>query len=394
MFRTRKEAEHWAAENERSIRMAGLPLTTEALQKTTVGEIVKSYLKERTPAKGSAESERIVLARYLKRPEADLSLAAVSGQRKYGYAYRDDRLKETWKGKPITARTVWREITVLRRAFNVAREEWGYTNLGNPFQGIRFDKPTMYRRKRRLDPGVGPRGQDELDRLIGACDKCRGLNKYYVPLAINLAIETGMRLQEIFNLTWEDIDFEKRRIEIRKSKTDHVSEYEGRTIVMTCRAGFELILLAIQLANRGRFNRSARIFPMTKGAFKQSFADVVKRAGINPKGEERKRLTFLDMRREAGSRMDEAGLTKPMRDLQLGHKNRDIDSVYVAPYLQSIQEKLDNYSFEVQLIDAKALKEVFDYVLPHLRAGTKMQFPRKLLLKSVMTEQLEAPPGS
>lgn len=42
-----------------------------------------------------------------------------------------------------------------------------------------------------------------------------------------------MRLQEIFNLTWQDIDFDNRRIEIRKSKTDHLSAYEGRTIVLT-----------------------------------------------------------------------------------------------------------------------------------------------------------------
>jgi integrase len=55
-------------------------------------------------------------------------------------------------------------------------------------------------------------------------------------VAIWFAIETGMRLQEIFNLTWKDIDPGKRRVKITKSETDHMNAYKGRTIVLTVRA--------------------------------------------------------------------------------------------------------------------------------------------------------------
>jgi len=47
----------------------------------------------------------------------------------------------------------------------------------------------------------------------------------------HLAVETGMRLQEVFDLIWRDIDFNKRCIHIRKSKTDK-SSYEGRDLVL------------------------------------------------------------------------------------------------------------------------------------------------------------------
>ena len=95
-----------------------------------------------------------------------------------------------------------------------------------------------------------------------------------------------------------DIEFEKRRIEIQKSKTDHVSEYQGRTIVLPCIAELFLSRLAVSLL-KDTFDINGRVFPMTKGAFKQSWADVRKRAKI-------KDLRFHDLRHEAASRFDEA----------------------------------------------------------------------------------------
>ena len=338
MFATRKEAEHWADENERSIRMAGLPLTIDDLKKVTVGNIVRRYLEEKTPQKASAEREEIVLKRLLlKRDISHLSLASISGQKKYAYGYIADRLKDTWRGKSITPRTVRREINSIQHVFEVAREEWGYTNLANPFRDIHV-KGSMHRRRRRLEIG-------ELEKLEAACKQCLGLNKYYVRLAIHLAIETGMRLQEIFNLTWADVNLETRRIEIRKSKTDYLSDFEGRTIVMTRYSLFCLMQLVDHLELK-RKDVDKRIFPMEKEAFKQAWANLVKRAGINPSGEERRRLTFHDLRREAGSRFDEAGLTKGEHDLMMGHTNKDMTSLYIHGNLEAIEEKIDRYSFK------------------------------------------------
>jgi integrase len=337
VFATEKEADRWARGQESSIDATGLPLTIEGLKKKTVGDIVKRYLEEKTPKKGSAATEERVLKRYAKR-FGHLSLAAVTGQKPHAYGYMEGRRKDTWRDEPITERTIWREVTVLRRMYNVAKEQWdGYANLVNPFSKLKYDAPVMHRRKRRLEKG-------ELERLEQACKGCRGLNKYFVPIAIYLAIETGMRLQEIFNLTWEDIDFDERRIEIRKSKTDYKSEYEGRTIVLTFIAMMRLASLGAWLAQTGKYKKDAPIFhPLNKNAFKQSWADVVERAKINPKGEERKRLTFHDLRREAGSIFHQAGLTGPEQDLMMGHSNNTMRGVYIDVELQSIQDKLDRY---------------------------------------------------
>jgi integrase len=333
MFAAKDEAHRWATEYDRTIRLTGLPPTIEELRRHTVQEIVQRYLDEKTPLKGSAANETITLKKFLRRDICSLSLASID--KPDAYKYVDQRLKETWRGKPITPRTVRREINCIQHIFEVAREEWGFKNLNNPFR-VKI-KGSMYRRKRRLIPG-------EMEKLEMACGGCKGLNREYILSAIYLAIETGMRLQEIFNLTWRDVDLKRRRIEIRKSKTDHVSEYDGRTIVMSVAARALLTMLRVKLIGNFKYREANRIFPMTREAFKQSWADVVRRAEIDD-------LHFHDLRREAGSRFDEAGLTKVEHDLMMGHANKDMRSLYIHADLKSIQDKLDRHKFGGQTWD-------------------------------------------
>jgi len=132
MFASNDEAEHWAFEEERSIRMTGLPLTIEDLKKHTVGDIVRRYLKEVTPTKGCRVSETAVLNKFFGRDICAKALAYVC--RQDAYDYRNNRLKETWRGMPIKPSTVRREINSIGNVFEVAREQWGLTNLQNPFR--------------------------------------------------------------------------------------------------------------------------------------------------------------------------------------------------------------------------------------------------------------------
>jgi integrase len=341
MFQTRAQAQRWAYEQEKSILEMGLPLTIEHLRKHTVGEIVSDYLAKVTPHKGSHVSEAATLNKFLRYDICKKSLAAIKPKDAYDYIAL--RRKETWRDKPIKNSTIRRDINSISNVFVVAKKEWGYENLTNPFAGIKL-KGSINRRERRLKPG-------ELKKLQQACERCLGLNRLYVPLAIHLAVDTGMRLQEILNLTWQDIDGVKRRIKIRKSKTDHVSEFKGRTIVCpfwpmaylgVLRAS--LMAQAVKALNKEGIPPTGRIFPMTTEAFKQSWADVRKRAKIAD-------LTFHDLRHEAGSMFDEAGLTKAEHDLMMGHANNDMTSRYIHSDLKNIQDKLDRHLFNGKTLD-------------------------------------------
>ena len=191
-----------------------------------------------------------------------------------------------------------------------------------------------------------------------ACERCLIPNNYYVPLAIYLAIDTGMRRQEIFNLVWADIDNDNRRIKIRKSKTDKATgNSDGTTIVLPAKAKALLItLVAALIASAGpellaeagfkdqydewEFPQAddVRIFPMTEKAFTQSWADALKRAGIED-------LHFHDLRREANTRFIKAGLTVEERNLMLRHADKSMNATYVGRnfLLNGIQDKLDRF---------------------------------------------------
>jgi len=331
-FLKERDAELWGDEQERSLTLTGLPLPIEQLKKVFVRDIVSRYLKEITPKKGCRVSESSVLNKFLREQPgktiADKYLAYVSREDVYKYIIARE--------KEVKTSSIRRELNSIQHVFAIAREYWGYSNLGNPFHRPRFSGKTMNRRKRRLEG-------DELQRLEQACNKCIGDNKYYAPLAIYLAIQTGMRLQEIFNLRWKDIDLEKRRIEVRKSKGDRKSEYNGRTIVLPLIAKMYLHMVAKKQGTDGS------VFPMTKEAFKQAWVHVKKNAGItNAETEEEdldgeEGLTFHDLRREAGSWFDDAQLTKTEHELMMGHKSRDMTSLYISSTLKLIQAKLDKH---------------------------------------------------
>jgi hypothetical protein len=83
MFASKREAEHWANEQERTIRLTGLPQTIDDLKQHLVSEIVNRYRDEITPTKGCHVSETTVLNKFLRHKLCAKSLAYVSRQITY-----------------------------------------------------------------------------------------------------------------------------------------------------------------------------------------------------------------------------------------------------------------------------------------------------------------------
>jgi len=233
--------------------------------------------------------------------------------------------------------------------------------MDNPLLGYRVIGSTKGGRTRSLIDG-------ELEKLLEACNGC--LNKvneplrwrYYAPLAIYLAVETGMRLQEIFNLEWGDIDTERRRIIIQKSKTDHLTEDEGRTIVLPIRSEWRLRTAKALAIENGHSEPTDKVFPLTKNgkepqeAFERVWKGIIRRSGIvedylkqYPKATRKHaRLHFHDLRRTANTNFYRAGLDEIQREIMLGHSSPNAKSSnrrYINPdiVLPPIQEILDKY---------------------------------------------------
>jgi integrase len=321
MFRTEDEAKHCEASELTSIRSTGLPARKKELEPHTVREIVEDYRDDKAPANLGYNEDLYRLNGFLKHDICKESLFFV--KKKHAEAYVKDRLRDH---QPSTVR---REVNLWYQVFAYAIRK-NYENLSNIWAGIKI-KGSKARRERRLIEEAR-----ELQRLLAACDSCRGRNKYYVDLAIKMLIGTGMRKEELFNLRWEDISVVRRHIKIRKSKMDYKRTYKGRTIALPLWCMNQLLHLVSMLKKTESFNLKDRVFPMTLGAFSQAFANVRDQAKITD-------LHIHDLRHEAASQFDEMGLSKPQRDHMLGHSPEDQGDRYVHATNKAILKTLDNH---------------------------------------------------
>jgi integrase len=350
------------------------------LRNVTVGDMIDTYIKKETSKKASCvdETYRLDIFRNWNKIKDRPVIAFTKYDAEDFKDYLETEYK--WTGKTYTVRSgrlkgkvitpnrkatslkpgsIERIIAILKDMWNIAASKWrGYDSLQgrNPWVGV---KPTgkAKKRTRRLDD-LSTR-ENELERLLEATKRCSGQNKIYLPLGINLAVQTGMRLQEIMNLRWNDIDVEQMTINIRKSKTDYKSDDDGRVISLPTWTYMYLDTL-IRRINGGdyldnpprlQFEKNEPIFLMTSDAFEQAWKRVTRYAKIPSKEQDKANgiresqcgLEFKDLRREAGSRFDDAGLTKLEHDLMMGHASREMRGIYVAPYLKRIREKLDEF---------------------------------------------------
>lgn len=198
-FGTRREALAWAREQEQLMQNK-LPAAT------TLGQIMERYRVTVTPTKKSAVWENNKIKNLIKtypdlfeRPMRDLSRNEIA-------AWRDQRVRKT------SSASVNREWSVLNNAVNTAITEWEIA-ADNPF--------ALVKRPPESPPRERIISNREIDMILTAAGyKPEGEPSSVsqrVAAAFLFALETGMRTQEICNLTWDDIN--GRVAMVRTSKT-------------------------------------------------------------------------------------------------------------------------------------------------------------------------------
>jgi integrase len=350
-FPTRQEAEMWEAEMMKRERLREVPeyqqlVEFKELAQHTVKDLVEYYIAKNTLPKNTL----ITLNAFLRDDICSKNLMELTEQDVNWFVKKKE--SETWKppgsngeAKPISPRTIRRLLNIVQRVFSWSiKYRSGFAKLPNPFRGVRIKGSTGGQRDRSLYPG-------ELEQIMEACKNCHSPNNYYLPLAIHLAIDTAMRRQEIFNLTWNDIDDVHRRITIRKSKTDAVTGNKNVKIVLPALAKHLLITLAaIRAGGVEEFefpSDNEKIFPMGEHAFSQAWDKMLKRAALKEK------LHFHDLRREANIRFWRAGLTPEERDMQMRHTTKSMNRRYQgSQMLNDIQDKLDKAALGMTLDEA------------------------------------------
>lgn len=183
---TRKEAEQFAEEKQAEVREG----QGDPPEQMTLKQFGDMYLKIRTGLTPRSRDEHARTLKFLRQQlGAQLLVDQISpvDARRFIRWYTDRKVHD----EPVSPATVNKVLRECQRIFREAVE--CRLIRVNPFYGIRQQKvaPAEWH-------CVTP---DEYQRLLGACrsDRWRGI--------VALAYCCGLRLGEIINLTWADIDF-------------------------------------------------------------------------------------------------------------------------------------------------------------------------------------------
>ncbi|RUX49473.1 site-specific integrase [Mesorhizobium sp. M4A.F.Ca.ET.050.02.1.1] len=326
-FLAKSDALEWAREIERQLDRQELGPDRKTLKSITLAELVTRYKNEVLPKKRSARFETILLDRFLRYPIATKTLNDL--QSKDFAQYRDQRLKEVSRltGRPVTAKSLRRELAPLFHMFKVAKAEW-HIPTGNPLQDLYLPAIDV-RRERRLRPG-------EEERLLSEARKLRTLdgqpNPYLVPIIV-FALETAMRQGEILAIEFRNVDFQRHLLTIPVSKNGH-----SRVIPLTDKASSCLTLAFAQprgIIGPPRVTPTTRAFPVDVEVVKTSWTRICKRA--EPAIED---LHFHDLRHEGISRLFELGLSIPEVASISGHRTPAMLFRYAHASQEAVRAKL------------------------------------------------------
>lgn len=221
-------------------------------------------------------------------------------------SYRLDRLEEG-----LSIASVNRELELLRAILNYAKREGLLIRtpfeMGSPL----ISKADETRRDRVMT-------RDEEDKLLAVCVEKRS---HLRPLII-AAVDTGCRRGELLTLTWEDVDFPSRVINIKAFNTKTA---RGRQVFITNRLKAELEKL--REANSLPLDR---VFGITD-TFKKAWGTACEKAEIAG-------LRFHDLRHTFCTRLIEAGI--PIDEVAKLAGHTQINTTY-KHYLNTTQATLD-----------------------------------------------------
>ncbi len=295
------DAKKWIQETESDIRNNRYFKTSES-RKHTFNELADRYITTIVPQKKTAKDQIAQLhwwkSKIGEKLLADITSSLIS-------ELKDKLLSEkTTRGKNRTSATTNRYLAVLSHTFTIACKEWGWL-FDNPLRNI--SKPKEPRGRVRF------LSDNEREHLLNACEESK--NPYLLTIVI-LALSTGMRLGEIMNLTWANVDFGRFRIILEQTKND-----ERRQVPLV---GKSLILLT--KLNNNRSVCTNHLFPAKAYVDKpmdirSAWDAAIKRADI-------KDFRFHDLRHSCASYLAMNGASMAEIAAILGHKTLQMTKRY------------------------------------------------------------------
>lgn len=266
VFRTKREANAWAAQREDELRSDAQKTVGE---KRTLADAMAKYQKEVAPQKRGHNMERKRINAFLRDNELPTDTLMCDVSPELFAQYRDIRLKRVGAG------TVLREMVLLSAVMEVAKREWRWIET-NPLKEIR--KPS---KPRHRDVVVHPW---QLKRLLKAMRysprRPISMPRQAAAVCTLVALRTGMRMGELCGLTWDRVHDDFCVLPVTKTKPRNVP----------------LTQKATRLLGKMRHYDETMVFGLSAMALDTLFRKYRARAGLSG-------FTFHDCRHTAATMM-------------------------------------------------------------------------------------------
>ena len=307
-FTTKRLATDWAKGHEAEIQNGSAP-DVSALRKETVGALFERFRDEVCPKRLHGKREIPALDRLLKH-----DLALVRLDQDIAEALRKYTEK---RSAVVAAGTVLRELSLIGGVFSVAIKKWGVPLKVSPYTLI--EKPSA------------PRGRDttwtsediaELFKKIGPVDFPPKELKDYVPVVVELALETAMRRGEILeSFTAADCHLDEAWLRLEKTKNG-----DKRDVPLSKRA-IEILRPFVKIAG------DKPVFPVAPNSIQRTVTEAKASIGLGHK-------RFHDLRHTAATNLS----TKLSNVLELsavtGHRSLQSLKRYYNPKASDLAAKL------------------------------------------------------
>lgn len=260
-------------------------------KRISFGAFADEYLEDYAkPTKKSWKADKIRLGKLKKHfKETDLRLIT---------PMEIERFRSSLLVKGQQKSTTNRSLALLKRMFNLAIEE-GYMEV-NPARKVKMFSEAENLKERILTD------EEERRLLEGCCDHMKDL--------VTFALNTGMRLGEILNLKWANVDLKSGTIKVEFTKS-------GKTRIVPMNQTLRKMLA------RPRKRGEVYVFtnPASRDRFretKRSFRTGCRKAGIEG-------LRFHDLRHTFASRLVRNGVDIGTVRKLLGHSTLLITQRYI-----------------------------------------------------------------
>lgn len=318
-FDSEKEATIWAQDKEVDMRR-GILFPYENSHHILLGDMIDRYIEEILPLKPRSAIKQAQQLTLWKNALGHMRISEVTSSI-ISNARAHLMKGKTPRGKTRTNATVNRYMAALSHAFTIAINEWEWAT-DNPCKRI-SRLPESRGRNRYLSI-------NEKDRLLAACKASE--NKHLHTVVI-LALCTGARRNEILQLTWDNVHFERQVLVFRFTKNNDI-----RVVPLQ---GYALLLLREVYKNRTRgqsyvFTSHPKLDRPID--IETAWQNALKRAKID-------NFRFHDLRHTAASYMMMSGANlKEVGDI-LGHKTVQMTQRYAhlsEAYTKKIVSKMNS----------------------------------------------------